>query len=138
MWPLIIFCSVPVVTGLKSSTIYRRMLAQYRENYIIQRKMYHWVDRFSVAASVAWFNAQIQEDRHIAVILPSAVTWHAKIGVINMQYYISSFQSLWSSTSYSSKTVEKFRNWNARLSVTHHAVWISPNLITIFLDCLEM
>jgi hypothetical protein len=32
--------------GVKPSKIHRRMLAQHRENYITQRKVYQWMERF--------------------------------------------------------------------------------------------
>jgi hypothetical protein len=32
--------------GVKPSKIHRRMSAQHRENYIVQRKVYQWVERF--------------------------------------------------------------------------------------------
>jgi len=32
--------------GVKSSTIHRQKLVQYRENYIMQRNVYQWVESF--------------------------------------------------------------------------------------------
>jgi hypothetical protein len=72
--------------GVKPSKIHRTMLAQYKENCIMQRKVYQWVEIFqsgkpsstdedySSHLTISWVvdnvervNALLQEDRHITV-----------------------------------------------------------------------
>jgi hypothetical protein len=95
MWALLLDCIIveqrAVIrflwsVGVKPSEIHRRMLAQYGENCIMQRKVYQWVERFQsgrtsvveedhsgrlttswTADNVEWVNAVVQEDRQITV-----------------------------------------------------------------------
>jgi hypothetical protein len=75
-----------LLEGAKPSKIHKRMLAQYKENFIVQRKVYQWVQRFQsgrtsnvgedhfghpttswTVGDVEWVNVLVQDDRWITV-----------------------------------------------------------------------